>query len=623
MSSISRGSFRGPSAMETQVYTADPETRRGRAGPERRDTILRCVPRTASRRDHPCPASCSASCSPSSARSTRSSIPTRSSRPSPSSSAGSWTTASSTSSCPAADGDPRPRLRRGLRLGHRRPVPHAAGGGDRGIGGGARASRSSCPTSRRTRATSRSSPESWRRWRSRSINKDRLVGRPQHRRARRRRLHPGRADRPPGAGQPPRGGDRERDPLPRDALVRGPPRHALRDRQGDGVHPRPRRAAPARGRDRQARDRLRDVRHPAPGRGPPGAGAAQVRSTSAPPRRGAGCPVSEGLCGAAVRSKEPILVGDVRQDPRYVSLIPETRSELVVPLVHKDRVVGRLRPRVAGARPLHRGARQGAHARWPARWRSRSRTRGSTRSSARTSGACSASSRSPRTSSTALFPEESPGGPGLGGLRPLPPGARAGRRPLRLLRHGRRAPGRWPSATWPGKGVPAALYGAFASGTVRARAFERRSPADLMQRVNRTLRRRGVEGLFCTLGVRALRLRGPDGPHRQLGPALPAPLPRGQRALRAPRGGRPAPGRLRRRRPTTRPLLDLAPGDVFVFHTDGVTRRPERARGVRRGAPRGRGRSPRGTLGAGTGREDPRGRRGASSATRSPPTTSP
>jgi hypothetical protein len=51
-------------------------------------------------------------------------------------------------------------------------------------------------------------------------------------------------------------------------------------------------------------------------------------------------PVSEGLCGAAVRSGQPVLVGDVREDPRYVSLVPETRSELVVPLVVKDRVIG-------------------------------------------------------------------------------------------------------------------------------------------------------------------------------------------------------------------------------------------------------------------------------------------
>ena len=50
-----------------------------------------------------------------------------------------------------------------------------------------------------------------------------------------------------------------------------------------------------------------------------------------------------------------------------------------------------------------------------------------------------------------------------------------------------------------GKGVPAALYAAFASGTVRARAFEKHPPADLLYRANRTLRRRGIEGFFCTL----------------------------------------------------------------------------------------------------------------------------
>src|SRR5512143_1874055 len=48
-----------------------------------------------------------------------------------------------------------------------------------------------------------------------------------------------------------------------------------------------------------------------------------------PGREKSRLPVSEGLCGAAVRSREPVLVGDVRKDLRYVSLVPETRSELV------------------------------------------------------------------------------------------------------------------------------------------------------------------------------------------------------------------------------------------------------------------------------------------------------
>ena len=74
-----------------------------------------------------------------------------------------------------------------------------------------------------------------------------------------------------------------------------------------------------------------------------------------------------------------------------------------------------------------------------------------------------------------------------------------------------------------GKGVPAALYAAFASGTVRARAFERHPPADLLARVNRTLRRRGVEGLFCTLAFALFdfvaRHRAPSPT-----PGLPYPL---------------------------------------------------------------------------------------------------
>src|SRR5207249_10040773 len=50
--------------------------------------------------------------------------------------------------------------------------------------------------------------------------------------------------------------------------------------------------------------------------------------------------VGEGLTGTAAATKQPILVGDVRQDPRYLNLIPHTRSELVVPLIHKEKVLG-------------------------------------------------------------------------------------------------------------------------------------------------------------------------------------------------------------------------------------------------------------------------------------------
>ena len=51
-------------------------------------------------------------------------------------------------------------------------------------------------------------------------------------------------------------------------------------------------------------------------------------------------PMGRGLVGYAAESKETVLVPDVTKDPRYVEANPETRSELVIPLVYKSKVVG-------------------------------------------------------------------------------------------------------------------------------------------------------------------------------------------------------------------------------------------------------------------------------------------
>ena len=57
----------------------------------------------------------------------------------------------------------------------------------------------------------------------------------------------------------------------------------------------------------------------------------------APMRR---IPISSGLVGAAVREWRLINVPDVTQDPRYIPMNPETRSELIVPLFYKGRIIG-------------------------------------------------------------------------------------------------------------------------------------------------------------------------------------------------------------------------------------------------------------------------------------------
>jgi phosphoserine phosphatase RsbU/P len=51
-------------------------------------------------------------------------------------------------------------------------------------------------------------------------------------------------------------------------------------------------------------------------------------------------PVGQGISGAAAAERRPIRVADVRNDPRYINTIDGVRSELAVPLLFKNRVVG-------------------------------------------------------------------------------------------------------------------------------------------------------------------------------------------------------------------------------------------------------------------------------------------
>ncbi|MDK9699034.1 MAG: GAF domain-containing protein [bacterium] len=43
-------------------------------------------------------------------------------------------------------------------------------------------------------------------------------------------------------------------------------------------------------------------------------------------------PVGQGICGAAVTSRETVIVDDVTKDPRYLQCFLSTKSEIVVPI---------------------------------------------------------------------------------------------------------------------------------------------------------------------------------------------------------------------------------------------------------------------------------------------------
>jgi sigma-B regulation protein RsbU (phosphoserine phosphatase) len=278
--------------------------------------------------------------------------------------------------------------------------------------------------------------------------------------------------------------------------------------------------------------------------------------------------VGEGLCGTAALLKEPILVGDVRKDPRYLNLIPETRSELVVPLIHKDRVVGVFdlestvldrftEEHVKVLTPL---ASQVAIAIENARLYEEIRKK-----ERRVEREMALAQQVQR----GLFPEDSPKGRFYETTAHFFPARELGGDLYDFYEIGEEGLG-VSIGDVAGKGVPAALYGAFASGTVRARAAHHSSPAALMARLNRTLRHRGVEGIFCTLTFALF-----DFANRKVclaNSGLPYPL-RYRASTRTCTSIEVAGLPLAAFEASTYEEREIAleAGDVFVFHTDGLT----------------------------------------------------
>jgi sigma-B regulation protein RsbU (phosphoserine phosphatase) len=50
--------------------------------------------------------------------------------------------------------------------------------------------------------------------------------------------------------------------------------------------------------------------------------------------------VGEGVTGQAAQLRQAVLIHDVTTDPRYIAAVPNVRSELAVPLITKNRVIG-------------------------------------------------------------------------------------------------------------------------------------------------------------------------------------------------------------------------------------------------------------------------------------------
>jgi sigma-B regulation protein RsbU (phosphoserine phosphatase) len=276
-------------------------------------------------------------------------------------------------------------------------------------------------------------------------------------------------------------------------------------------------------------------------------------------------PLGRGLVGHAAESKQAILVPDVSKDPRYIEGNPETRSELVVPLIYKDKVIG-----VLDLEHTRRGFFTDDHRRTmmtlAAQVAIAIENARLYEEIARQERRLERDLALARELQMRLLPQTLPKLPNLELAAKFVPARAIGGDlydfiPYSLSRLG------IVIGDVSGKGAPAAIYAALVSGILRSHAPIEPGPAEMLRAVNLSLAERRIEAQFVSL-IYAVW----DDAHRTLVVAnsgLPRPI-----HVHA--------GKNHVVEATGLPLglfddanydefrFKMKPGDVFVFFSDGI-----------------------------------------------------
>jgi len=282
--------------------------------------------------------------------------------------------------------------------------------------------------------------------------------------------------------------------------------------------------------------------------------------------------VGEGLVGYSAAHKVPLIVDDVSKDPRYIKIVEDVQSELVVPLMIKDRCIGvfDLESPELGAFNQRHAEVLGILASQAAVAIENARLYETVRASELR---LEREMEFARRVQTALMPSDPPKAPkGIDLAARFEPARQIGGDLYDFL-----SPE--PSTLVivvgdvSGKGVPAALYGAFVGELVRSSTLRRRfstarsTPSGVLASMNSILHERRLEDYFCVLCYASFDLR-----KRQLvisNSGLPYPIRRHEgvsSAVQLP--GVPLglfPGTNYEER-----TYDLTAGDLYVFCTDGI-----------------------------------------------------
>jgi sigma-B regulation protein RsbU (phosphoserine phosphatase) len=275
--------------------------------------------------------------------------------------------------------------------------------------------------------------------------------------------------------------------------------------------------------------------------------------------------LGKGITGAAAELRQPVLVRDTQADPRYIEWHPGIRSELAVPLIVKDRVIGVMDLESERVGSFNDGHVQVLSLIAPQIAISLENARLYEELAARENAIqkdLAAASKLQKI----LMPSEAPP------VRGITIGIQW--RPARLVSgdlfdffefdddHMMLAFG-----DSSGKGAAAALYGALFSGLLRSAAPRRRSPASLLRHLNETLMERQVPARYVTLLVMLWQSRERQFTIANAG-GTPPLVCRNGRTFSPEVSGVPV--GLLENIEYEETVLEAEPGDVIVLYSDGL-----------------------------------------------------
>jgi sigma-B regulation protein RsbU (phosphoserine phosphatase) len=277
--------------------------------------------------------------------------------------------------------------------------------------------------------------------------------------------------------------------------------------------------------------------------------------------------IGEGLVGYAAQTGQPVLVPDVSKDPRYIMANPETRSELCVPLIYKERVIGVLdieHTRRAyfnedHVRIMTTMAAQVAIAIENATLYERI---------ARQEKRLEQDLALARELQFRLLPQKRPALKHAEVAARFLPARQIGGDLYDFLKYSGRGVIGIAVGDVSGKGAPAAIYAGLVSGITSSHALEEPSAAHMLEAINLSLAERPIEAQYVSM--------------------IYAIWNDSERSLQVANSGLPQPlhiscGKVEEIKVTGLPLglfssasyekvaLRAKPGDVFLFFTDGIT----------------------------------------------------